>query len=145
MKVTKLSAFLFAAFTSVAALNRRQTIPAYGPIGAPSVKPFTIISAKPQFRSDAKRTTARWGPFEIPPMKVSYNCFAFENRHEAQARLKGAEQKCDQSWKCEKDCQAINERCQWTSGSQWSRCKPEYSRGHLYELYCSYWTCDSYI
>lgn len=72
MRVTAFSGFLLTALTYVTALDRRQTqtIPAYGPIGAPPVKPVGVAPGKPRISPDTERTIARWGPFVIPAMKV---------------------------------------------------------------------------
>jgi hypothetical protein len=37
----------------------------------PSMKPLTIANAKSQLRSNSMRKVTRFGPFTIPPMKVS--------------------------------------------------------------------------
>jgi hypothetical protein len=74
MKTNTLTAALFAVSVSGATLDRRQGI--FGTIGAAfQTKPNSVISAEPQLRKDAKRTIARWGPFELPPLKVSKICF----------------------------------------------------------------------
>jgi hypothetical protein len=69
MKISTLSAVLFAASASGASLDKRQGI--WGSIGAAfQTKPNRVLQAEPQLRKDAKRTIARWGPFELPALKV---------------------------------------------------------------------------
>lgn len=70
MKISLFSTIVFATFGAGAVLDRRQGI--LGTIGAAfQTKPHSVISAEPQPRKDAKWTIARWGPLELPAMKLS--------------------------------------------------------------------------
>jgi len=69
----KSSGFLFLSLVSsawTAAVEKRQGA-LLGALGSAALKPDRVWQEKPQLRSNAKRSVARFGPFTLPAVNVS--------------------------------------------------------------------------
>jgi len=87
--------FHFSAIATAAVLDRRQGIYSVGPDGkkqvfgykfdldrlGPSIKPLAVVDAKSRLRTNSMRKVAKFGPFTLPAMKVSFMqvLFSFMN------------------------------------------------------------------
>jgi hypothetical protein len=79
------SVLCFGTFAAAAVLERRQGVIGIGPNGkkqtfgynfdlervGPAMNPVSVVDAKVQYRQNSQRKLVRFGPFVLPPAKVS--------------------------------------------------------------------------